>query len=233
MIRKLFRTRKRKALGGLLGFVVLLVTLAACGSVGNSTGNTIESQQQNTDTTQIVTAIPLPDFGTSQIRQDLIQVEADQALGVKATAFAFQQGDPNPIWTCPAEGLPLPVTDQLSNPTQPSNVNANGNGDWNTIPVGQMDPNGIYQGDGSGTNVLCLNAQGIPYVHYWEGYVDAVTATAYWDKTTAQIVTVGSPVTPTCVIKQSSSFNSDNNTTTKTPYESCTIPKADAVTAQP
>ena len=232
MIQKLTGTRNRKIIVGLLGVIVLFITLAACTSQGSSSGNQIESAQQSTDTTTLVTAIPLPDFPTSQIRKDLIQVEADQALGVKATAFAFQQGDPNPIWTCPAEGLPLPVTDQLSNPVQADNE-GNNNGEYNTIPVGQMDPNGIYQGDGSGTNVLCLNSQGIPYVHYWEGYVDAVTATAYWDKSTAQIVTVGSPITPTCTIKNTSSFNSNNNTTTKTPYESCTIPKADAVSAQP
>jgi hypothetical protein len=176
MTREKFRAFVKRRRVPIIAGAVIVAFLAtgasACQGGGNSSGNVAESAQQSTDTTTLVTAIPLPDFPTSQIRLDLIQVEADQALGVKSTSFGFQQGDPDPIWSCPSEGLPMPVTDQLSNPTQPDNVNSNNNGDWNTIPVGQMDPNGIYQGDGSGTDVLCLNSSGQPYVHYWEGNVD-------------------------------------------------------------
>lgn len=211
------------------GLIFLCTGAATACSGGNSSGNAAESSQQSADTTTLVTAIPLPDFPTSQIRLDLIQIEADQALGVKSTVFAFQQGNPNPIWSCAAEGLPLPITDQLSNPWQGSNY-TDGNGNYNTVPIGQMDPNGIYQGDGSGTDVLCLTSAGKPYVHYWEGYVDAVTANAYWDTTKHQVVTLGTPVVPDCVVKHKSVWNSQNQSNQNVAYESCSVPKGDAVT---
>jgi len=47
--------------------------------------------------------------------------------------------------------------------------------------VSQIDPNGVYQGNSTGTYVICLNAQGKPYAVYWEGFVQAVTGVARWN----------------------------------------------------
>jgi hypothetical protein len=197
---------------------------AGCGSYGggSSSGNSIEHAQQSIDTDTLVTTLPVPDFATSEIRKNLIEVEAIEALGVKSTTFAFQQGDPDPIWSCPSEGLPVPITDQLTNPDQSQWANGGTNGEAGTV-ISQMDPNGIYQGDGSGTDVLCLDSNGDPYVHYWEGNVDSVTATATWDTSKHSVKTEGAPVTPTCKVETKTVAG------TREDFESCSVPKTAVV----
>lgn len=221
-----FRSKRWLAASVLALAAVTGSTAAGCtsGSSGSS-GNQQESAQQSVDTTTLVTALPVPDFATSEIRKNLIEVEAIEALGVKSTSFAFQQGDPNPIWSCPSEGLPVPVTDELTNPYQAQYANGGTNSEAG-VAVGQMDPNGIYQGDGSGTDVLCLDSSGDPYVHYWEGNVDSVTANATWDTSSHSVKTSGAPVTPVCVVQKKTVNGSLED------YESCSVPKADVVVSK-
>lgn len=221
------RFRSKRWLAASVITLAGVASIAGCtsGFSGGGTGNQQESAQQSVDTTTLVTTLPVPDFATSEIRENLIEIEAIEALGVKSTTFAFQYGDPDPIWSCPSEGLPVPVTDELTNPYQSQFASGGTNGEAG-VAVGQMDPNGIYQGDGEGTNVLCLDANGDPYVHYWEGNVDSVTANASWDKSTHTVKTTGAPITPSCTVKVRTVAG------TRTDYESCSVPKADVVVSK-
>jgi hypothetical protein len=179
---------------------LVITEAAACSSGGGgSSANNIESRQQGIDSKAIEFAEPLPYFANSEIRQELIDIEAIQALGIRSTTFAFNQGIRDPVWSCPSIGLPVPVTDQLSNPQQIVNDGGQNAGYYGTaVPIGQMDPNGIYQGDSTGTNVLCVGKNGTTYAHYAEEFADAVTASAHWDYTTHSEIVTGTPVMPVC-----------------------------------
>jgi hypothetical protein len=174
---------------------LIVLGLAACQS--GTSGQALENQQQKNDTATYEQNQPIPHFQTSQIRATLTEVEAIQALGSQTTSFFFNQGVADPIFSCPSLGMPVPSTAQLSDPDQ-----VIGTGSNNAVTVGQMDPNGIYSPtDSTGTNVLCLNSSGQPYIQYWEGYVDAVSGAASWDSSTHQVHVIGQPTVPRCAIQ--------------------------------
>jgi hypothetical protein len=157
-----------------------LVALAGCSHAPNTQQK--EQNAQTGDTSSLITNQPLPHYNFSQIRQTAIDIENIEAQGTQTTSFFFNQGVQDPIFVCPSLGLPVPNTAQLSNPQQIAPVSGNYGG--GTQVIGQMDPNGIYApSSSSGTAVICVNASGQPYVKYWEGFVDAVTAPATWDYT--------------------------------------------------
>lgn len=155
-----------------------LLAVAGC-----SHGPNAQQQEQNaqaSDTRSLITNQPLPHYNYSQIRQTAIDVENIQAYGTQTTSFFFNMGVADPIFVCPSLGLPIPNTVQLSNPQQIAPVSGRYGG--GTQVIGQMEPTGIYAPtSSSGTAVICVNASGKPYVKYWEGFVDAVTAPAIWD----------------------------------------------------
>ena len=185
---------KLVALGGAAALSVF--ALAGCTSGNASSGNALSQAQQQRDTTQLEFVEPLPTFQYSQIRFDLIQIEAIEALGLNSVTYGFMPGNnQGPIFSCPSVGLPVPVTDELSNPWQGETVNSGANGNT-AIAVGQEDPNGVFQGDSTGTNVLCINSKGQTYDQYTEGYDDTTTAASHWDSSTGQIVVTGAPVMP-------------------------------------
>lgn len=183
---------------GLIGAAALATGAGACGG-GNSSGAAQElgSSQQIEKT--YVQNQPAPIFNHSDIRATAIEIEAIQALGENTTSFAVTNTG-GLLWSCPSLGEPIAATTQITNPSMPENA-TDGNGNWNTVPVGNMDPNGIYSGDSTGTYVLCVNKQGEPYAHYYEGYVDVVSGPATYDTATHQIVTNGAPTMPSCSIK--------------------------------
>lgn len=43
------------------------------------------------------------------------------------------------------------------------------------------------------TYVICVNASGKPYLQYWEGFVQSVTAPATWDYGTHTLKVTGAP----------------------------------------
>lgn len=177
--------------------VAIAIGLAAC-NPGNSNGQQLENQQQSNNESTYEQVEPLPHFPYSQYRATLTEVQAIQALGTQTTTFFFNQGVSKPIFTCPSLGMPVPVTAQLSNPAQAFNM-TDGNGNYNTVVLGNMDPNGTYSPpDSTGTNVVCLNASGEPYIQYWEGFVDAVSGAAHWDQANSTVVVTGEPVVPNC-----------------------------------
>jgi hypothetical protein len=191
-----------------------VTSLAACTSSGNGGGDIQESNQQQSDTTQMELVLPLPHFQYSMIRYEMIIEEATQAFGLSTTTFFFQQGDRTPVGECPSVGLPIPMSASLSNPWQPYNV-SNNNGAYNTVAVGQMDPNGIYTGPTEGTNVLCKTANGGTYLTYAEENAHSVSAQAYWDPSMfggkGGIHVVGQPQVPVCTDIRKTTYKDSND----------------------
>ena len=184
---------------------VLALGLAACDSGSTNQGQALEDQQQNNDSLTYDQAQPIPHFAYSQERATLTEVEAIEALGSQTTSFFFNQGVTDPIFSCPSLGMPVASTASLSNPDQIVNP-SNGNNGNNSVTVGQMDPNGIYNPpDSTGTNVICLNSAGQPYVNYWEGYVESISGAATWNSATHQMEVTGQPTIPKCVLAGSGS----------------------------
>jgi hypothetical protein len=185
----------------------VVLALTACTSSSGTTDNTAaaassEATQSSQGIDFILKNQPVPIFTSSAFRQELIEVEAIQALGSPTTSFFFPGAgmNGNPIKVCPSQGLPLPVDAQLSNPSQvvpdPYGGGYQLNKGGQIIP--QMDPNGVYTGGGTGTYVLCDSANGTVHLAYWEGFVYSETGAAEWDKSEGQIVDIGPDQLPVC-----------------------------------
>jgi hypothetical protein len=190
------------------GMLALGLSLAAC-THGNATNNAINNSSDTGVEITMDNNQPAPIFDHSDIRATAIEIEAIQALGENTTSFAFLPGVKDPIWSCPSLGEPVAADTQITNPQQVDPNTDPGQNNSTSLTLPNMDPNGIYSGDTTGTYVLCVNNQGVPYAHYWEGYIDAVSGPAMWDPATGQVVVTGSPSMPSCVIK---SVNGKNET---------------------
>lgn len=173
----------------LFGSVVLVV--AACGGHSN-TGQQLEAQQQVQDTWSLIHAQPVPHYNYSQIRQNLIELETAQANGVQTTSFFFNMGERDPIQICPSIGAPIATTTQLTNP-QEQVRDPNGGSVPGSSVLAQMDPNGVYTGQSSGTYVMCVAQDGKPYANYWEGFVQTIFGPASWNYSTHQAQLIGPP----------------------------------------
>jgi hypothetical protein len=182
------------------GALALGITLAACTN-GNATNNAITGSSDTGVEITMDNNQPAPIFDHSDIRATAIEIEAIQALGENTTSFAFLPGVKDPIWSCPSLGEPVAADTEITNPQQVDPNTDPGQNNSTSLALPNMDPNGIYPGETTGTYVLCVNSQGIPYAHYWEGYVDAVSGPATWDPATGQVVVTGAPSMPSCVIK--------------------------------
>lgn len=164
--------------------VAALVLLSAC-SDGPGSKETEAAKQQlaGFNANQ-----PVPVFNYSQLRQNLIELETSQAQTTQTTSFFFNMGVQGPIGTCPSIGYPIPTTDQLTNPQQSVT-----HGNDGIATVGQIEANGVYTGDSSGTFVICVDADGKPYANYWEGFVQTVSGPAVWDDAAKQVKLTGAP----------------------------------------
>lgn len=164
----------------IVGISVLGLGLAACG--GTRSPATI---QQQSITNQLEKVQPLPTVKYSQLRQTLIDIELAQTKTVATTTFMFNMGESAPIESCPSIGFPIASDSQLSNPMQQEWGGQGG------FALPQMDPNGIYQGNSTGTYVLCSSADGSTYVVYWEGFVQTITGPAVWNAKTNSVQLIG------------------------------------------
>ena len=175
----MFNLKSRKAkIGAGIGAAILgAVILGAC-------NNSPQAHDQNISTQilgQYEASQPVPQFKYSQIRATAIDIEAAQAHTTQTTTFFFNQGVAAPTFSCPSIGFPVAATTQLTNPEQ------NNSG----VPIPQIDPNGIYAGDSTGTYVVCVSADGQTYLDYWEGFVQTVSGPAVWDSATNTVKTTG------------------------------------------
>ena len=173
--------KKTRITIGMVAAVGLAATATACGGGGgggnSGAHNERKAQQQIENRLEINQPIPVNPY--SQMRQNLIEIENAEANGVQSTTFFFNQGIKDPIMTCKSIGAPIPSTAQLSNPDK---VERHGSQyDGGNVVIHQMEPNGVYTGDSTGTWSECLNAQGKPYPQYWEGFVSSAFGDATWD----------------------------------------------------
>jgi hypothetical protein len=167
----------------LLAIPVLL--FASCSSEGGSRGT--EEKTAEEQLSQFLQSQPIPKFSTSQLRQNLIDIETAQANATATTSFFFNQGVVDPIHSCPSIGFPIPGTFQLTNPDQ-----VVGGGDSKEV-ISQLESTGVYTGDTSATTAICVDADGRGYAFYWEGFVSGVAGPAEWNATTKQIELIGAP----------------------------------------
>lgn len=169
---------------------IVLCTASSCDQ-GTPTGQQSENAQQQADTASLEQSQPIPHFNWSQIRQTLIDAETISANSTQTTSFFFQQGAPDPVYSCPSIGMPVANTAQLSNPDQ---VLPDPNTSSGSVITAQEDPNGIYAPAASeGTYVICVNSSGQDYLDYWEGNVLTVTGAAEWNEATHSLKVTGAP----------------------------------------
>lgn len=162
-----------------LALVVLGAT--ACSMTPSAQQN--ENQQAQVGLQEVVRNQPVPAFAYSQDRQNLIEIETAIAKGIQTTSFFFQQGDPDPVRSCPSIGYPKANTTSLTNPLQVVGGPQSGN-----VTVEQMDPTGVYTpSSSSGTYVMCVAPDGSGQLAYWEGNVEAEAGLAKWDVATRSI----------------------------------------------
>lgn len=166
------------ALGAVFG-------LSACTDDGSARAK--DEAQSEAILQDLQKAHPVPKFKYSQYRQNLVEIVTAQAESTPTTSFFFNQGVKDPVGSCPSIGFPIPTTAQLTNPEQIGGGNSSAG--YVTLP--QVEPNGVFTGDSSGTYVICRDANGRAYGDYWEGNVRAVTGPAEWDGN--QIVLIGAP----------------------------------------
>lgn len=184
MLRHLMRPR--------IGLAVTLAVVAFGAAACHGNGGAVKANQsaENAQLGIYNQTQPVPQFNKSQLRQTLIEIEMAQSKPTPTTTFFFNLGSSDPFSQCPSIGFPVATTDQVTNPQQLARTGGNYNVDG-VIP--QIDPNGIYSGDSTGTYVLCLNDSGTPYAAYWEGYVYTVSGSAKWDAGTHSISNVTNP----------------------------------------
>ncbi len=135
---------------------------------------------------------PIPFSTWSQYRQTLTDVELAQIHGVATTSFFFNQGAPVPYKSCPSIGFPVASTSQLTNPEQSVT-----HGESGIATIGQLEPNGTFTGQSTGTYVVCVAANGIKYISYAEGFVHTEGGPAHWDGEQRLIVDDGAPTVTT------------------------------------
>lgn len=188
----------KKVLTAVLLAGVVALTATACTST-TSAGQKAAKQSVNSEQESIANGLkaiektqPLPRFNYSQLRQNLIEIQTAQAQTTQTTSFFFNLGVQNPTQVCPSIGFPIASTTQLSNPEQKITDVGRSNGSGNVV-LPQIDPNGVYSGQSTGTYVMCLNAEGKAYAAYDEGTVKTVTGPATWNEATHQIELTGPP----------------------------------------
>lgn len=178
----------------LLLVVIAAVAVAGCGNhgEGESEGLKGEHEVQSEIEDNYAKAQPVPALTNSQVRQNLIEIKEAIAEGVETTSFFFNLGQSDPIKSCPSIGVPIPASAQLTNPEQPITQSSLHHSSGGNLTLPQMDPDGIYTGETSGTYVLCIEARGNPYVSYWEGYVLSEFAPAKWNYEEHRVELTGS-----------------------------------------
>jgi hypothetical protein len=186
--------KTRNVTGSVVLVAGLVLGVAACNnSTSQSSGNQKESAQQQADTNTLETNQPLPHFNYSQERQNMIDIETAQANNVLTTSFFMNFGVADPVSSCPSIGFGIPDSASLSNPVQAQWANGGTNGEAG-VGIGQQDPTGIYNPlSSAGTFVICLAANGSPYIDRIESNVDTAGGPATWNYTTHSFKLVGAP----------------------------------------
>ncbi len=175
---------------GVVGVLAVMALAVGCDSMNPPSANQKDQNVSASILDGYQKDQPVPVKSWSQLRQNLIEIESSQADTTQTTSFFFNQGVADPLITCPSIGFPIPSTYQLTNPMQVVNRGQYDNG---SVTTPQIEANGVYTGDSTGTYVICIDATGKPYASYWEGFVNTVTGPAVWDKETKTVKLTGPP----------------------------------------
>jgi hypothetical protein len=199
----------KRILLAIVGLLAVAVLTAACSSPGTNSGTVQEQKSSNQSENAAERTLPAPVFSYSEGRWVLIEAEASIALGVQTTTFFFQQGDPNPYFSCPSIGYPVANTAQLTNPQKVIPDTNPGHPNSTSLTVGNMDPLQYYPPTSSqGTYVLCVDRQGKPYLNYSEPNVHTILGSAVWvpasGNTVGHIQVTGTAAMPVCRVTQGS-----------------------------
>ena len=178
--------KSRKSMIAIAALAFTLI-LSSCSS-GTTDANAKDQAVSADILTKFQISQPVPKFDWSQIRQTLIDVETAQAQSIQTTSFFFNQGVQDPYFVCPSIGFPVAATTQLTNPLQ-SEWGSNGA----TAVTAQVDPNGVFSGNSTGTYVLCVNSAGQTYGQYAEAFVHTVAAPASWNSKSHSVEITGAP----------------------------------------
>ncbi len=227
------RNRMMAAAG--IALAACLLT-AGCTSGDTSTAdntanaNTAETANAGAGLDLIFTNQPAPIFATSAYRQQLIEVEAVEALGTPTTEFFFPPGwngsNSHPFKVCTAQGLPIPNSTSLTNPEEIVQDPFGGGYQMNNggIDKPQADPIGVYAPTtGLGTYVTCLGKGGTLNVTEWEGDVFSESAPAIWNSSTQMVQDIGPGALPVCTL-MTSRKGDHSGVPAGTTYEHC-VPK--------
>lgn len=174
----------------LVSIVIALIALVgACSSQGSGPQQS-EERVADQQLGQFLKSQPIPIFNSSQLRQNLIEIETAQANTTATTSFMFLLagvGASGPlVHSCPSIGFPIPATYQLTSPDK-----IEGNRDGGYVATAQLESTGVYTGDTTGTYVMCIGEDGKPFAFYHEGFVATVTGPAHWDVEKGEIVMDG------------------------------------------
>ena len=183
-----------KKTGTIIGAICVGLVLTAGSCDGTPDATDKDEQVAADQLAQFQLSQPVPQFNYSQLRQNLIEIETAQANGSVTTSFMFLMGSAGTtgpmLYSCPSVGFPIPATFQITNPMQTA---GGSNGASYVWP--QLEANGVYTGDTTGTYVMCIGDDGKPFAFYWEGFVATVTGPAHWDNTKGEIVMDGTSST--------------------------------------
>lgn len=170
----------------LLLLIPLLLLPMACENHKKTSVRKADERAAVNQLAQYQQSQPVPQFNSSQIRQNLIEIETAQVNATVTTSFMFLMGSAGStgplVHSCPSIGFPIPATYQLTNPVQKA-----GDG----VTVDQIEATGVYTDETTGTYVMCIGADGSPYAFYWEGFVATVTGPAHWDNAKGEVVMDG------------------------------------------
>ena len=184
----------KKILSTIAVGVIAVLALTGCLDDGKPTSEPAaeESAQAERSLDQFLKAQPAQQFTWSQLRQNLIEIQAAQANTTATTSFMFNVGVADPIDSCPSIGFAIPSTYQLTNPQQAIEVGVYGDPNP-AVTIDQMENTGVYSGDSSATYVICVTEDGTGYPVYHEGFVYTVAGPATWDPDEKRVVRTGAP----------------------------------------
>jgi len=171
----------------ILSCVALVILVAVGCSDSEPSATNQERRVVERNEKQQLKGQPAPTGAWSQLRQNLIDIEAAQIGTTATTTFMFHMGNPNPVKECSSIGFPIPATYQLTNPEKLIDSPRYSE----DHVVAQQETTGVYTGDTSGTYVICVDDSGNGRITYWEGPVETETGEATWNKTTHQIESTG------------------------------------------
>ncbi len=158
-----------------LALIVVTFTLLACNST--PTSNSKEAQQVSSQQDLFTKNQPVHAYQYSAERAALIQLYDLRVKGDLNTWTVVVSNSGVPLFSCPSKGFPLPYASELTNPQQVDARRVDLGAGYNTIDgvTSQMDPNGIYPGNGLGTWVLCIDDKGVVHPQYFEPLVMTFT----------------------------------------------------------